>query len=170
LSGPILILLVLAGFTFALAFWLRRRTGLPWARIVSEDVGPTRHLETPLYSARLGLSGKPDYLIEQRGRTIPVEVKPGRTATNPYDSDLMQLAAYCLLIEETENQPPPYGLLRYANTTFRLNYTPTLREELLAILDEMNDLLDVADVERSHDDPRRCRGCGFREICGDELG
>jgi CRISPR-associated exonuclease Cas4 len=169
LSGPVLILLILAGSAFALAFWLRRRSGLPWARVVGDDVGPSRRLEQPLYSPALGLTGKPDYLLEQRGRSIPVEVKPGRTATTPYDSDLMQLAAYCLLLEETQGRAPPYGLLRYAQKTFRLKYTPALREELLEIIAEMRDLLAAADAERSHDDPRRCSGCGFREICGDDL-
>jgi CRISPR-associated exonuclease Cas4 len=96
-------------------------------------------------------------------------VKPGRRASQPYDSDLMQLAAYCLLVEETTGRAPPYGLLRYAEATFRLDYTPALRERLLDILDEMHELLEADDAERSHDDPRRCAGCGFRSSCVDTL-
>ena len=76
-----------------------------------------RALEKPLFARRIGLTGKPDYLLDVRGNTIPVEVKPRRRAPRPYESDLMQLAAYCLLVEETIGTAPPYGLLRYAERT-----------------------------------------------------
>jgi CRISPR-associated exonuclease Cas4 len=148
---------------------LRRRSGLPWGRVRSEDVGAGRALERPLVARRLGLTGKPDYLIERGGALIPVEVKPGRRATQPYDSDLMQLAAYCLLVEETSGRAPPYGLLRYAEQSFRLDYTPAVRARLLDILDEMHALLDADDAARSHDEVRRCAGCGFRATCEDSL-
>jgi CRISPR-associated exonuclease Cas4 len=126
-------------------------------------------LEKPLFARRIGLTGKPDYLLDIRGSTIPMEVKPGRRATRPYESDLMQLAAYCLLVEETSGATPPYGLLRYAERTFRLDYTPRVRDELLTLLDEMRHELTQSDCSRSHDDPRRCRGCGFFEQCDDAL-
>ena len=161
-------LLLLAGLALWLALRLRRSTGLPWARVVAQDT-LGRSLERPLFSRRYGLTGKPDYLIEQRGALIPVEVKPGRRATQPYESDLMQLAAYCLLVEETSGQPPPFGLLRYAEQTFRLDYTPQLRDELLDILDEMRAALEELDCERSHDDSRRCAGCGFATQCDESL-
>ena len=78
---------------------------------MADDVGAGRELARPLYARRYGLTGKPDYLIERGGAQIPVEVKPGRRAQQPYDSDLMQLAAYCALVEETSGRAPPYGLL-----------------------------------------------------------
>jgi CRISPR-associated exonuclease Cas4 len=160
LSLILVALVLLAG-----AALLRRRSGLPWGRVTADDVGAGRALQRPLVSRRYGLTGKPDYLLERGGVSIPVEVKPGRRALAPYDSDLMQLAAYCLLVEESTGQPPPYGLLRYAEASFRLSYTPAVRERLLAILDEMQDLLEADDAARSHDDPRRCAGCGFRASC-----
>jgi len=162
-------ILALSLAALAAALWLRQRSGLPWAPVVADDVSAGRALQRPLYSRRHGLTGKPDYLIERRGAPIPVEVKPGRRADRPYDSDLMQLAAYCLLVEETAGAAPPYGLLRYAERTFRLDYTPAVRTALLDILDEMRDLLDADDAARSHEDRRRCAGCGFVEICEDAL-
>jgi CRISPR-associated exonuclease Cas4 len=161
-------LLLVAAAAIWLGLRLRRRTGLPWARVVASDTGG-RSLDRPLFARRYGLTGRPDYLLEQGRALIPVEVKPGRTADRPYESDLMQLAAYCLLVEETSGAPPPYGLLRYARHTFRMPYTPAVREELLALLDEMRAALDDDDCERSHDDPRRCAGCGFVELCDDAL-
>ena len=162
-------LIVMAMVLLGSAALLRRRSGLPWGRVRSDDVGAGRALERPLVARRLGLTGKPDYLIERGGALIPVEVKPGRRAAQPYDADLMQLAAYCLLVEETSGQAPPYGLLRYAEQSFRLDYTPAVRARLLDILDEMHELLDADDAARSHDDARRCAGCGFRATCEDAL-
>ena len=163
--------LALLALAFVLLVWalrIRQRTGLPWAPVRSQDVRG-RELEKPLIARRIGLTGKPDYIIEQRGASIPVEVKPGRQARVPYESDLMQLAAYCVLIEETEGAPPPYGLLRYAEHTFRLDYTPQVREDVLTLIDEMREALDAADCARSHDEPRRCQACGFFNVCEDAL-
>jgi CRISPR-associated exonuclease Cas4 len=163
-----LALLMLALLAWVWSIRLRRRTGLPWAPVLYQDTSG-RTLEKPLFARRIGLTGKPDYLLDLRGQTIPVEVKPGRRAPRPYESDLMQLAAYCLLIEETSGSAPPYGLLRYAEQTFRLDYTERVRTDLLALLDDMRADLGADDCARSHDDPRRCRSCGFLEQCDDAL-
>jgi CRISPR-associated exonuclease Cas4 len=163
--------LALAALALLVCVWalrLRRSTGLPWAPVRYQDTGGTAP-QKPLIARRLGLVGKPDYLLELRGLTIPVEVKPGRRAARPYESDLMQLAAYCVLVEETSGVAPPYGLLRYAERTFRLDYTEQTRERVLAILDEMRAALDEPDCSRSHDDERRCLNCGFFEQCEQAL-
>ncbi len=163
--GLALLLLALVALTGALR--LRAATGLPWAPVVYRDTN-AHSPERPLVARRIGLVGKPDYLIERRGHLIPVEVKPGRNAARPYESDLMQLAAYCLLIEETTGVAPPYGLLRYADRTFRLSYTPRVREATLALIAEMRAALDN-ECDRSHDDPARCHGCGFFAMCDQAL-
>ncbi|MCX7860029.1 CRISPR-associated protein Cas4 [Chloroflexus sp.] len=169
MAGLGLALILCAVGILALAMILRRRSGLPWARVVATDAGTQHRLERPLFSARLGLTGKPDYILQRGQALIPVEVKPNRRATEPYPSDLMQLAAYLVLLEETTGAAPPYGLLRYADTTFQLRYTATVRDEVLATLDEMRDLLAAADVARNHNEAARCRGCGFRAQCDDAL-
>src|SRR5215213_2550839 len=153
--GLALLLLALVALVWALR--LRRTTGLPWAPVLYRDTGGSVP-EKPLIARKLGLVGKPDYLLELRGQIIPVEVKPGRRAARPYESDLMQLAAYCLLVEETSGEAPPYGLLRYAEQTFRLDYTSQVRAALQSPAST-----------RSHDDPRRCLGCGFFEQCDEAI-
>jgi len=160
--GLALLLLALLALVWALR--LRRSTGLPWAPVVYRDTGGNV-LEKPLIARKLGLVGKPDYLLDVRGQIIPVEVKPGRRAARPYESDLMQLAAYCVLVEETDGVAPPYGLLRYAEQTFRLDYTEHVRDDVLALLDQMRTDLEEADCERSHDEERRCLSCGFFAQC-----
>ena len=150
----------------------RQSAGLPAGRIVYADTGDWRPLEKPLFSAEYGLTGKPDYLVQTRSGLIPVEVKSSAAPPRPYPSHVLQLAAYCLLVEATAGQVPPHGLIKYADATFEIEYTPALRTELLELLEAMR--LHRASrapggVPRSHDEPQRCAGCGYRPVCGQAL-
>jgi CRISPR-associated exonuclease Cas4 len=150
-------------------FWqsgrLRRAAGLPGGRVIYTDTRSWSEVEKPLYDPALSLIGKPDYLIEQNGRIIPVEVKSGPAPRAPYDSHIYQLAAYCLLVEKTMGKRPPYGVLHYTNRDFAIDYTPALESALLDLLAEIRRDERRADVPRSHSSPARCARCGFREIC-----
>ncbi len=167
--GVALTLFVLSLLLGWIALRLRRRTGIPWVPVVASDMEGWQPAQRPLFAPRYALTGKPDYLLVVDGRYVPVEVKPERHAPRPYESDLMQLVAYCVLIEETMGQAPPYGLLRYADTTFRILYTPTVRATLLSTLDTMRSYLYASDCDRSHQIPQRCAGCGFVQICDQAL-
>ncbi|MBC8449367.1 MAG: CRISPR-associated protein Cas4 [Chloroflexi bacterium] len=148
---------------------LRQESGLPSGQVVYSDTGAWQRCERPLFSQRYRLSGRPDYLVEAEGATIPVEVKSTRRPAVPYRSHVMQLAAYCLLIEETRGQAPPYGLLRYSDDTVRVDYAPQLRGELLVTLEDMRRAGVSGDASRSHDEPARCRRCGYRHACDQRL-
>jgi CRISPR-associated exonuclease Cas4 len=157
----------------ALILWRRARrawsqSGLPKGRVVYADMGRWKPCK-PLYAPRLGLAGKPDYLVQVGRQIIPVEVKPSRRAPEPYDADVLQLAAYCLLVEETTGIPPEYGLLRYREQTFRIPYGPALRQAVLETLSRMRRDLQRASVPRSHEEPARCRFCGHRADCRESL-
>jgi CRISPR-associated exonuclease Cas4 len=147
----------------------RRRAGLPGGRVVYTDTRAWAALEKPLFDHALGLTGKPDYLIEQDGRIIPVEVKTGRTPDAPYDSHIFQVAAYCLLVEKTYGKRPAYGVIHYPHRDFAVDYTQELESALLDQLAEMRRDDMRRDVPRSHEDPARCRGCGFRKVCDQKL-
>ena len=147
----------------------RAATGLPTGRIVYSDTGGWQPVASPLLSRRYGLVGKPDYVVEERGEWTPVEVKPTRRATTPYLSDVLQLAAYCLLIEDVWGRAPRRGLLRYSEQTFAVDYTPDLRATLLATLDEMRTQARARDVARDHTEAGRCRACGVRAACDERL-
>ena len=94
----------------------------------------------PLLSRRYGIVGKPDYLLEvkQGGRTmtVPVEVKSRRQPPEPAPHHVLQLAAYCLLVEDVLGQRPTHGLLRYADATLTIPYTDSLRRQVLTAADE----------------------------------
>lgn len=170
-------LLLLAGLLLYLALWLTRRagrnqqrSGLPEGKLVYADTGRWSEVAKPYFSQRYRLTGKPDYLVETDDGLVPVEVKrstapPGGRA---YDSHVMQLAAYCLLVEEAHNETPPYGFIRYADATVQIDWTDELRDLLLETLDEMRDDLARRDVARSHEDAARCAACGVRHGCGRE--
>ncbi len=163
------LLLGVAGLLIVAAVALRRSTGLPWRRVTYSDTQSWREPERPLVAHRYGLVGRPDYLIQTGRRVIPVEVKPTRRATEPYASDLMQLAAYCLLVEETMGIRPPYGVLSYAESTFQAPFDDQVRGTLLALLEEMRAADPRLTSGRSHQQAARCGGCGFVRQCGEAL-
>jgi CRISPR-associated exonuclease Cas4 len=143
---------------------LLRRSGL-LGRVVASDSVLSRPSRV-LRSARYGIAGKPDYLIEERGRIVPVELKPSRRSDSPWLRDVVQLAAYCLLLEETEPRFAGYGYLRYAHRTFRIDFTDRVRGELLRTIAEMRADLTADDVPPNHHDPRRCARCMLVRVCG----
>jgi CRISPR-associated exonuclease Cas4 len=148
----------------------RRQQGLPSGRVVYDDSSRSGGEPVkPLYSPRLGLSGKPDYIVQQRGVPIPVEVKSRRSPREPFDSHIFQLAAYCLLVEDHYRIRPSYGLIRYSDRTFQVDFTGELEKEFLDLLSEMRkEKISIA-PHRSHDELMRCAGCGFRDECEERL-
>lgn len=147
----------------------RRAAGLPGGRVIYTDTRAWGKVEKPLYDNALGLTGKPDYLVEKNGQLIPVEVKSGRAPEAPYDSHIYQLAAYCLLVERTMGSRPPYGIIHYADRDFAVDYTYDLENALLDVLAEMRRDDRREEVHRSHESPARCAKCGFRNVCEQRL-
>ncbi len=164
-----LLLLVAALLILWLASRQRRSSGLPAGRVIYSDTNRWGKVEKPLYDAEAGLTGKPDYLVEDGDHLIPVEVKSGRAPSLPHDSHVFQLAAYCLLVERTYGQRPPYGILRYRDRTFSIDYTPELEQELLSLLGQIRTQERRGEANRSHQEPGRCARCGYRASCDQRL-
>src|ERR1700691_6004540 len=134
-----LIALIAAAFAWFVGRGLFARTGLPTREILYADVGSTFPQPAPLISKRYRLSGKPDYLVRVKDGVAPVELKSSQSPSSgrPYDGHLFQLAAYCLLVEYVCLVSAHYGVLRYKDRTIRVEYSPSLRASLLALLDEI---------------------------------
>ncbi len=162
--------LLLLAFLF---FWQSNRqrseAGLPGGRVIYTDTRGWSKLEKPLFYAALELTGKPDYLVEQNGRIIPVEVKSGRAPEAPYDSHIYQLASYCLLVEKTYGKRPPYGIIHYEDKDFSVEYTHELEQSLLELITEMKRDGMKKEVARSHEQAARCKRCGFKSVCDQSL-
>ena len=164
-----LLLIILAALLLWQSTRQRRQAGLPGGRLLYTDTRGWGRLEKPLTAADLGLTGKPDYLVQHGGTIIPVEVKSGRAPAAPYDSHIYQVAAYCLLVERTYGKRPPYGILHYSGRDFAIDYTPQLESALLDCLAEMRRDESKRSVPRSHEQAARCGKCGFRKICDQSL-
>ena len=152
-----------------LASMQQRRSGMPGGEIIYADTGGWQPVEEPLFAADLGLTGRPDYLVDQGGRLVPVEVKSTRIEASPYDTHIYQLAAYCVLVERVYKIRPQYGILHYPNRTFRIDFTSELEGAVLGLIDEIRAQERRKTVGRSHESPARCARCGFSTICEQRL-
>ena len=163
------VVLLIAVACLLLAKSLRRRSGLPEGEIVYKDTSGED--SEVLVSTHYGLCGKPDYLLEEEGGLVPVEVKSSAAPRNgrPYPSHLMQLAVYFLLVEDVLEEVAPYGLIRYRDRTLRIENTDELRAELLDVVAEMQAILPDGEAYRSHDIVRRCAGCSVAYACDERL-
>jgi CRISPR-associated exonuclease Cas4 len=163
-------LLLLAAVLWHFGRRWQEESGLPEGSVIYTDTGAWRPNASVLHAADVRLVGKPDYLVEQRnGLVIPVEVKSSLAPNEPWDDHILQLAAYCLLVEENYGVRPPYGIIQYRDRAFAIDYTEDLEADLLYVLDEMRRLLSDGEPERDHDDPRICAGCGVRRMCNQRL-
>lgn len=148
---------------------LEREVALPPGLVKYVDADHTaKKLEKALVSLKFGLAGKPDYIVEQRGELIPVELK-SREAKGPYPGEKLQLGAYCILVEDVYKKPVKKGLIKYKNSTYELKFDTQLKNEVLAVMDRMKEALSRGSVEGTPN-PRRCRKCTIRDLCSYRAG
>ena len=147
----------------ALGLWLilagkdtRTRHGLTDARTVELD-------DRTLYSARLGLAGRPDRIVEGG---IPEEWK---SSLRVYDSHRAQLGCYLLLIEEETGVRPSHGfIVTGQGTRHRVENTPEQRDWLLDVAEQIRAARrELASEIPVRQPPAKCRGCVMREGCGE---
>lgn len=158
----------------ALLLWLmslrlRKASGLPAGRVIYSDAGAWQRNEQALFSRQHQLAGKPDYLVQTPQGIVPVEVKSGAAPAQPREGHVLQLVAYCLLVEEQIGQRVPHGIIQYADKQFAIDYTPALKAELLRVMGEMRDAQAHGDACRNHNEPRKCSACGLRDACDERL-
>ena len=168
-----LLLLLLAAFFFWRSHRQRVQSGVPGGRIIYADPQLWGKVEKPFFDAEAMLTGKPDYLVKHGDCFVPVEVKSGFSPSEPYGSHVFQLLAYCLLVDRSTGMRPPYGILKYRNRTFAIDYTPDQEEALLDLLADMRACMQSEASstcsDRSHTEPARCGRCGYRSICDQKL-
>jgi len=157
-------------FLFDVYFRGRSEQIIRRAKIVPGDIKSADSGKAPLLRAKhVPLQGRPDYVVEKEGAFIPVEVKSGKTPRRPYDSHVMQLAAYCFLVQEHYGARPPYGVLAYPDQQFEIRYTSKLEDDMLRYMLRIELAQRTGNVHRDHENPRRCSGCSRREGCPERL-
>ena len=127
----------------------------------------------PLYSRRLGLSGKAD-IVEftggPRGRATPCPVDYKRGARRRWDNDDVQLCAQALCLEEMLNVDVPRGAIFHAASKRRreVEFTPELRDGTIEAARRLHELVRQARVPPAVLMPK-CEGCSLKGICIPEL-
>lgn len=156
----------------ATAVWMHRSVqkkkesyGIPKGLILYSDLNVPAE---PLFSRRSRLAGKPDYILQKEHRQIPVEVKSGK-GPHPHQSQVLQLAAYCQILEDTTGEFVPEGILVYNTVPYTIRFDPKLRFELESIIRLMRASLRSGKVARNHEEPGRCRSCSMKQCCTNSL-
>ena len=152
--------------------WLSRRwsadAGVPGGRLVSVDLERHGRAASVLVDPELNLTGKPDLLMETRRGWVPVEIKSGPAPAQPHASHVLQLAAYCRLVQAAYSCRPPHGILQYADRGYQLPYTPGMEARLQQLIDRIRAQTQGL-PNRSHSEPARCAACGYRSACDQGL-
>lgn len=119
----------------------------------------------PLFSNNYKIVGKPDYIVKKNNQFIPVEVKTG-SYNIPQKNHMLQLAAYCQLVEENYNNFVPFGVLVYNKSKqYKIPFDPKLRFELEHSIKNMRKILKTRSLSRNHNDQNRCKNCSMRSYC-----
>lgn len=158
---------------------LLKKEGLTEGHIIYTDTHLWNKVTAPLYDYDLKLTGKPDYIIQSGKQFIPIEVKTGKPNSIPTEAHILQLAAYCYLIQHNFHQRPKYGIIHYIqpsispktnkSVSFKINYTNDLENRLLSTINQIRSIEKSKEPCRSHQSPYRCNHCGYHHICNQKL-
>ena len=121
--------------------------------------------ELYLESEELGLKGKVDVLDLEGDKVVPIERKRAESG-DFYKSDEVQLAGYCMLLEEHLEEPVREGAIYLYETDQRMHvpitqqHRETVREQVAAMRSMTAD-----DVPPLTDNPNKCEKCSARAYC-----
>ena len=158
-----------------LILWLisrnqRKSSGLPKGELLYSDNKVLQNLPKLLHDPELELVGRPDYVIrDDAGFLIPVELKSASAPSHPYASHIVQLMAYCRLVDVHFGQRPPYGIIQYKDRPIKIAYSRDNEHKLSDLISQVRESERTQNSKRSHNSPGRCRGCGYASICDQSL-
>lgn len=136
-------------------------------RLKHEDKATRGSWTNELYleSKELGLKGKIDVLELADGTYVPVERKRAESG-DYYKSDEIQLAGYCMLLEEHVEERIFEGAIYLYETDQRIHVPidDAHREEVRTIVGAIQSM-SAKDVPPLTDNPDKCDACSAREYC-----
>ncbi len=143
----------------------RKRSGIPEGRVLHVDSRKEELLKfkEPLFSRSLLLTGIPDVVLKRGDFFIPVEIKAREPPERPFKSHLMQLIAYCALLEDAGYRVS-HGSLVYIGKKekeFRIKFDQKEKRRLELLLEEMRKIKSIP----PRTEGPRCRICSVREQC-----
>ena len=145
---------------------LKNKHKIPTGNITYQDLSrPAK----PFFSKRYKITGKPDYIIKNKNYFLPIEVKTS-SYTEPQENHILQLAAYCQLIEENYKKFVPYGFLIYSDVSrFKIPFDPKTRFELESTINNIRNIMKSGKISRNHSEIGRCKNCSMRQFCDFKL-
>ena len=138
--------------------------GLPPGELVYEN---TDGLGEAITSDEFPVSARPTYIVRLPDKQLlPVDVKPiAINAMNPDSHHVLQVATYCLILEEYAEEPPTHGILRYTDREFPIEYTTALRRKVLRHLKQMDLCSSQQPPALQKQKATKCRACIYQPIC-----
>jgi len=151
------------------AHQILKQKGFSEGEIVFTDIDKWEKKKFTLYDKNYQLCGRPDYIRKMDDEFIPVEVKTTERINKPHAAHILQLMAYCYLVEQTFSIHPTYGELHYPDKIFQIPFTTENQQELIDTLQMMRRRLKGRSVNREHNSFKKCTHCGFRDICDQKI-
>ncbi len=151
----------------------RQQLGLPNGDVFYQDHRGQPMPAVTLQSRIYGVRGKPDCLIRTADGIVPVELK--KSARPParggvYPNHLIQVLAYIVLVREHYGEDVPYGLVIYGDKTARkVIPTPENLAWFAEVVQQVRSARGMEQLDRSHHQRSRCRGCGLKPNCDQSL-
>jgi len=144
----------------------QKRLWLPGWSVVYADA---KNKKTPagvsgglLASKRHGLRGRPDFIYKKGARLVPVELKSAAlNGAGPRDGDVMQLAAYFVIVGDAYGKKVPRGYLVYNDCVFKIKNTRRLRKKLFETINDMRAFL-ISGKAAAEPGFVKCRRCMCR--------
>ncbi len=129
----------------------------------------------PLFSEKLGLTGKADLVeVQKQGKEIiaarPVDYKRGKKRKNKWYNDAIQLCAQALCLEEMFGLSVAAGLIFHVKSQSRseIIFDNQLRKKTRETIEAVRDLFEKGIIPKAELKPQ-CEGCSLHEVCVPEL-
>jgi CRISPR-associated exonuclease Cas4 len=126
-----------------------------------------RQFDVRLSSDKFHLTGEVDEVVRTDTNEIfPVDYKLARQASNHYK---LQLAAYALLMQETEHKTVSRGYLYLIpiRRLVKVEITSALYQQVEAILTQLEAMLAKEQMPSPPANRNFCAACEFRRFCND---
>jgi CRISPR-associated protein Cas4 len=117
-------------------------------------------------SERLMLRGRVDALIGDDGSAVPYEVKSTLPPLRPWPGQLLQLAAYALLLEERTGRQVERAYLHYleGDVVREVAISEAMKQEVRELLAEVQEVV-TSETMPPRAPASHCRDCVYGKIC-----
>ena len=121
-----------------------------------------------LASESWGIRGKVDFARYRDGKLVAIEHKKGRSKGDAaWETDILQVTAYAVLLAEHFDRPVPEGRIRYhaTNKTVRVAVDDAARGRLRAAIARARELSRSLQRPPVTDNENLCAKCSLAPVC-----